>query len=67
MPDRPAHSEKPSETEIEITPEMIEAGLEVYFTERDICGSDSLVEQVFRAMAAARRSVSSPVPYERDA
>jgi hypothetical protein len=48
--DRPA-----DDKEIEVTPEMIEAGVEVYWDLRDNVYSEALVARVYRAMALVGR------------
>ena len=42
--------------ETEITPEMIEAGADVIFGEREVLTAWSLAEEVYRAMERARKS-----------
>jgi hypothetical protein len=48
-PDRPA-------LEIEITPEMIAAGVEAYYGLGDIREPEDIVELIFEAMIIAKRS-----------
>ena len=53
--------DEPDETaEIEITPQMIEAGIEAYWEfEHDHDAEDRIVSRVFRAMHKASRASSS--------
>ena len=47
LADRPAHNEK----EIEVTPEMIEAGLREYYAgNTDFDSAESIVERIFISM-----------------
>jgi hypothetical protein len=67
MPDRAARSGTGlSETEVEITPEMISAGAEIVFSSHFFEGGPSaaegLAQDVFRHMLAACEGESAPIP-----
>lgn len=52
MTDRPTQAAEAAE--IEITPEMIEAGKEIIFEFRDDVMASTLAERIYRAMEQAR-------------
>jgi hypothetical protein len=58
-PDRPANQE----AEIEITPEMIEAGVERFNDLKDDAGSAYAVREIFLAMVRERASCRSGSSY----
>jgi hypothetical protein len=53
----PAHRARQASAEIEVTPEMIVAGLTVIYSRPSLCedGWDELAFEVYRAMESARR------------
>lgn len=59
MADRPARPEAgPSGDEIEITPEMIEAGVEAYYAaDRRVVDTEYVVTAIYQAMVTAQRTL----------
>ncbi len=50
----PREAEKPDESEIEITPEMIEAGIRAYYRiDKRVADLEFILEETFRAMVRA--------------